>query len=215
MSMLTYQECVIQTHDLVADTVDPANMWSNSYTLPSVASGYDNIHRSSSNTKTGQSDGRDRPFDNLQPLSTESGSTRRARHAANQRHDKARESSGISYRNSSANEAATQATEKQRLRQNNQVAAAKFRVRKKKQTQTTQAEHGRLSETNAQLKSCVQKLRSELNGLRACALGHADCDCPIARYNQDRAKRVAAEYYSFCSGHGETAITTSLRGSHS
>jgi hypothetical protein len=77
------------------------------------------------------------------------------------------------------------------------------------------AKHGRLSEANAQLKSYVQELRRELNGLRACALGHADCDCLIARYNQDRAKKVAAEYYSFCSGHGEKAITMSPRGPHS
>jgi hypothetical protein len=81
--------------------------------------------------------------------------------------------------------------------------------------QTIQAKHGRLSEANAQLKSCVQELRRELNGLRACALGHADCDCPIARYNQDRAKRIAAGYYSFWSSHGEKAIIMSPRGPNS
>jgi hypothetical protein len=206
--MFTYQESAIQTHELVAKTVDPANMWSDSFALPSAASGYDDIHRSPSNAKTEKGDDRDRPFDVLQPFTTESGPTRRARHAANQRHSKARESSRISYRNSSANEADTQATEKkQRLRQTNKVAAAKCRVRQKKQTQTMQAEYGRLSETNAQLKFCVQELRRELNGLRACALGHADCNCPITRYNQDRAKRIAAEYYSFCSGHQEKAMS--------
>jgi hypothetical protein len=67
---------------------------------------------------------------------------------------------------------------------------------------------------NAQLKSCVQELRKELNGLREYALGHTDFDCPVAQYNQDRAKRVAVEYYSFCSDHGETAIIMSPHGLH-
>jgi hypothetical protein len=214
--MFTYQEPTIQTHDLAANTVNHANMRPDSYALPSTANGYDDIHRSPSNAKTEKSDGRDKPFDILQPLTIESGPIRRARHAAKQQRGKAREPSRRSYRNSSANEADTQATEKkQRLRQNNKVAAAKCRVRQKEQTQTIQAKHGLLSEANAQLKFCVQELRRELNGLRAFALGHADCDCPIARYNQDRAKRVAAEYYSFCSGHGEKAITMSPRGPHS
>jgi predicted RNase H-like nuclease (RuvC/YqgF family) len=210
--MFSYQESAIQTQDLAANTVDPANMWSDSYALPSAASGYDDIHRSPSNAKTEKSDDRDKPFDILQPLTIESGPTRRARHAVTQQHGQARDLDRISYRNSSANEADTQATEKkQRLRQANKVAAAKCRVRQKKQTQTIQAKYERLSETNAQLKTCVQGLRRELNSLRACALGHAGCDCPIARYNQDRAKRVAAQYYSFCSGHGEMAITASPR----
>jgi hypothetical protein len=214
--MLGYQESAVQTQDLVTNTVDPANMWSDSYALPSAANGYNNIHRSPSNAKTEKSYGRDKPFDILQPLTTESESGDRARHAANQLHSEAQKYSRISYRNSSGNEADTQATEKkQRLRQNNRVAAAKCRVRQKKQTQTTQAEHGRLSEANAQLKSYVQELRRELNGLRTCALGHAYCDCPIARYNQDRAKRVVAEYYSSCSGDGEKAITVGPRGPHS
>jgi hypothetical protein len=213
--MITYQESAIHTHDLAANTVDPANMRSDSYALPSAASGYDDIRRSPSNVKTEKSDGRDKPSDILQPITIESGPTRRARHVATQQHGKAQESSRISYRNISANEADNQATEKkQRLRQTNKVAAAKCRVRQKKQTQTIQAKYERLSETNVQLKSCVQELRRQLNGLRAYALGHAGCDCPIAWYNQDRAKRVAALYYSFCSGHGEKAITMSPRGPH-
>jgi hypothetical protein len=191
-------------------------MRSDPYALLSAANGYGDIHRNPSNAKTEKSDDRDKPFDILQPLTIESGPIRRARHAAKQQRGKAREPSRRSYRNSSANEADTQATEKkQRLRQNNKVAAAKCRVRQKKQTQTIQAKHGLLSEANAQLKFCVQELRRELNGLRGFALGHADCDCPIARYNQDRAKRVAAEYYSFCSGYEENAITMSPRGPRS
>jgi hypothetical protein len=213
--MFTYQESTIQTHDLAANTVNHANMRSDSYALPSTANGYDDIHRSPSNAKTEKSDGRDKPFDILQPLTIESGPTRRAHHAAKQQHGKAREPSRRSYRNSSANKADTQAIEKkQRLRQKNKVAAAKCRVRQKKQTQTIQAKYGRLSEANAQLKSCVQELRRELNGLRACALGHADCGCPIARYNQGQTKRFIAEYYSLCNSHGETVITMSPRGPH-
>jgi hypothetical protein len=197
VSTFTYQERTLQKHHHGTTTADPASMWSDSYALPSAASGYDEIHRNPTNAKTEKSDGRDRPLDILQLLTTESGPTRRARHAVYKRHIKAQESSRISYRNSSANEADTQATEKkQRLRQKNKVAAAKCRARQRKHTQTIQARHGRLSEVNAQLNSYVQELRRELNGLRACALGRAICDCPIARYDWDQTKRSMAQYCS-------------------
>jgi len=80
-------------------------MGSNSCALPRITNAYDDIHRSPSNIKTEKSDGRYRLIDTLQPLTTESGLKRRARHEANQRHSEIRESSPRSYRNSSANEA--------------------------------------------------------------------------------------------------------------
>jgi hypothetical protein len=146
--MFTYQESAIQTHTFVGNTLHPANTWSDSYALPSAASGYDDIYRSPSNAKTEKSDSRDKPFDILQPLTVKSRPTCRAW-----------ESSRRIYRNSGANEADTQATEKKkRLRQKDKIAAAKCRVRQKKQTQTIQAKQGRLSEANAQLKPCIQEL---------------------------------------------------------
>jgi hypothetical protein len=192
----TYQERTLQKHHHGTTTADPANMWSDSYALPSAASGYGEIHRNPSNAKTEKSDGRDRPLDILQPLTTESGPTRRARHAVYKRHSKARESSQISYRNSSANEADTQAAEKkQRHREKNKVAAAKHLVRQRKQVQTMQARYEVLSEANTTLESHVQELRRELNGLRACVPGRADCDYPTYQYNWGQRKRVIAERY--------------------
>jgi hypothetical protein len=197
--MVTYQESVVQTHDLVATAVDPANTWSDSFAWPNAASGHENIHRSPLDTTTKKSGAQGRQFDIQKPAETETKSTRIARYAAIQRHSKAQESRRISYCNSGATAAEAQVTEKkQRLRQKNKIAAAKCRVRQRKQAQTTQAKYKCASEANAQLESYVQELRRELNGLQTRALGHADCDCPIVWYNLNQAKRIIAEYYSSC-----------------
>jgi uncharacterized membrane protein YccC len=171
-------------------------MWSDSSKLPINASGHSEIHRSLSKAEIEKINGREGPFDTLQSLTTASESEDRDRHAANQRRRKARKSGRVSYLNSSTNEANSHFAEKKhRVRQKNKVAAAKCRLRQKKQTQTTESEYERLSEDNAQLKSCVQELRQELNELNAFALGHADCDCPIVEYNRGQAKRVMARCY--------------------
>ena len=151
------------------------------------------------------------PEPTIQP---ESISTHRARHAANQRHQKARnlrqKGDGSSSSSSSGSTASTTAStaenttkaeeKKRTLREKNKVAAAKCRQRQRKQAETIRAKGARLSETNAQLKSYVQELRSELNALRSMALGHGECDARLARYNQMQAERVMAEYYSACGG---------------
>lgn len=139
-------------------------------------------------------------------IQPESDSTCRARYAANQRHQKARntrqaarETTSSSDTNTSSTSTSTKAEEKKRnLRDKNKVAAAKCRQRQRKQAESIRAKSARLSETNAQLKSYVQELRGELNGLRSLALGHGECDERLARYNQVQAERVMRECYSAC-----------------
>ena len=148
-------------------------------------------------------------------IQAESITTHRARYAANQRHQKARNlrKASVSSDNSNntitttatettaPNPTTTKAEEKKRtLREKNKIAAAKCRQRQRKQAETIRAKGSRLSETNAQLKSYVQELRSELNGLRSIALGHGECDARLARYNQMQAERVMRDYYSACGG---------------
>jgi hypothetical protein len=88
----------------------------------------------------------------------------------------------------------------------NKVAAAKCRQRQRKQAENVRVKVRGLSATNAQLKSYAQELRQELNGLRVCALGHADCDYKLALYNQGQEKRPAAEYYWSYGGHSGIVI---------
>jgi hypothetical protein len=122
---------------------------------------------------------------------TESDSTCRARYAANQRHHKARNIKRASHETSGTSEANTKPEEKKRqLREKNKMAAAKCRLRQRKQAEVIRAKSGRLSETNAQPKSYVEELLQELNGLRAMALGHGNCDARLTRYNQAQADRV-------------------------
>ena len=74
---------------------------------------------------------------------------------------------------STSTSTSTKAEERKRnLRDKNKVAAAKCRQRQRKQAESIRAKSARLSETNAQLKSYVQELRGELNGLRSLALGN-------------------------------------------
>lgn len=135
----------------------------------------------------------------------ESASTLRARYAAEQRHQKTRQRqdshqtqvpspSNGSVRKLSLSEKAD------RHREKNKVAASKCRARKKKQQQKVQDKGTMLSDSNAELKACIQGLRQELNGLRGLALGHQDCDCQISQYNCQQAGRIAAEYRDACMG---------------
>jgi hypothetical protein len=162
--------------------VDPANMWLDLSMTPSTVSEHHGVHASPLKAIAVKINARGIPLDTLQSLTTESEPIPRARHAANQRHRKARKYRHGSHLHGNANEADTEVTEKkQRLREKIKVAAAKCRLRKGKQAENVQANDTYLSKTNTQLKSCLQELRRELNGLRASALGHADCDCPVDR----------------------------------
>jgi hypothetical protein len=225
MSAFTNQDPADYKHDpanymtqdpRTTTTMHPMNMFSSQQdpsTSPSVASSrHDSAQASSVTPKTtptgteatelsgNDNDGEEQEQE--PPFKFESETTHRARYAANQRHAKARNSQQQQANNTTTTTAATaKATEKKQvLREKNKVAAAKCRQRQRKQAETIRAKGSRLSETNAQLKSYVQELRGELNGLRAVALGHGDCDERLARYNQVQAERVMRDYYSACGG---------------
>jgi hypothetical protein len=203
------QEHVDQKHDSRATTVDPTTtrLGSGLSTTPNTTSRRDFVHASSVVPNYAQTGAPETPLERADSFRTESESTHRARHAANQRHSKACNSQRADHKIGDANEANTQADgKKQRLREKNKVAAAKCRQRQQKQAEKVRVKVRGLSETNAQLKSYAQELRQELNGLRVCALGHADCDYKLARYNQGQVERLAAEYYSSCGGHSGTVI---------
>jgi len=125
----------------------------------------------------------------------ESEITRRARYAANQRHNRARNAKKDSQQNEDIGVAEDCAAKrKQRHREKNKVAAAKCRSRQRKQVQTIEEKSSRLCEENIELKTMIQELRVELNRLRSVALDHQQCKCSVARYNSDQAERVVAEY---------------------
>jgi hypothetical protein len=132
---------------------------------------------------------------------SESETTRRARYAANQRHNKAQKARKESHNAGTISGAGTLDQERRkRHREKNKVAAAKCRSRQRKQAQTIQEKGSRLGEKNAELKVMIQELRGELNGLRSMALDHQQCSCYVARYNLTQADRVVAEYRLSCFG---------------
>jgi hypothetical protein len=193
--------------------IDPANMWLDLYMTPSTVSEHHGVHTSMPKAMAAENNARGITLDTLQFPIAESEPVLRARYAASQRHRKAQKYRHGSHLHGSTNEPDAEVAEKkQRLREKNKVVAAKCRLRKGKQAETMQANGADLSKTNAQLKSCLQELRRELNGLRTSALGHADCDCPVDRYNQNQAKRVIAEFYSSCGGIRGTSMTGDLAG---
>jgi len=228
MSAFTNQDPADYKQDLSANTVHPMNMSSEpeSCTSPSTASRHDSAQASSTTYKTSPSEppATPRTTPNDAPgildddaeeeeessIPFESETTQRARYAANQRHAKTRNSQQQANTNNNNSAATTKASEKKAvLREKNKVAAAKCRQRQRKQAETIRTKGGRLSETNAQLKSYVQELRGELNGLRAVALGHGECNDALARYNQVQAERVMRDYYSACGGLAGSVISSS------
>jgi hypothetical protein len=209
MSASTIQELVGRKHDLGATTVDPTNtrLGSNLSTTPNTTSRRDFVHASSASPKYAQTATPESLLERTDSSQTESESIRRVRHVADQRHSKAYNSQRAGHDIGDASEANTQADgKKQRLREKSKVAAAKCRQRQRKQAENLRVEVRGLSATNAQLKSYAQELRKELNRLRVCALGHADCDYKLAWYNQGQVEGLAAGYYSSCGGHGGTVI---------
>jgi hypothetical protein len=215
MSASTIQEPVDRKHDLGAITVDLTNtrLGSDLSTTPNTTSRRDFVHASSASPKYTQNGAPDPPLERTDSPQTESESIHRARYAANQRHSKASNSQRAGHNIGDASEANTQADgKKQRLREKNKVAATKCRQRQRRQAENVRVKVRGLSATNAQLKSYAQELRQELNGLRVCALGHADCDYKLAQYNQGQVERLAAGYYSSFGGHGGTVIARKQDG---
>jgi hypothetical protein len=229
MSPFTNQEPADQKPHLPATTIDPMSMWPESneaWATPSTTSRHGSAYSSSGTPKSTGTAGRELPgmiaypssgslttapaespemqSERIASIQPESDSTCRARYAANQRHQKARnlrQADRETSSSTSTSDAHTKVEEKKRnLREKNKVAAAKCRQRQRKQAETIRARGSRLSETNAQLKSYVQELRRELNGLRSLALGHGECEERLARYNRVQAERVMRDYYSACGG---------------
>lgn len=133
----------------------------------------------------------------------------RARNAANQRHAKTKkmrkDSEGSNAVDSDGLEGEG-GDKKEKYREKNRLAAAKCRAKKKENIEDIEVKHRKLSAMNSSLKKQVQDLRGELTGLRTHALNHQDCNCQIARYNINQAKRVAlgAEAPSPSMGFGGT-----------
>ena len=119
----------------------------------------------------------------------------RARNAANQRHAKTKamrkDSQASNPADSDDVEGEGGGDKKERYREKNRLAAAKCRAKKKENIEDIEVKHRNLSAMNSALKKQVQDLRGELTGLRTHALNHQDCNCQIARYNINQAKRVA------------------------
>lgn len=119
----------------------------------------------------------------------------RARNAANQRHAKTKKMRKDSQASNPADsddaEGDGGGDKKERYREKNRLAAAKCRAKKKENIEDIEVKHRNLSAMNSALKKQVQDLRGELTGLRTQALNHQDCNCQIARYNINQAKRVA------------------------
>jgi hypothetical protein len=129
----------------------------------------------------------------------ESEKIRRARYAANQRHNKAQQARKDSHQNGGLSETESRAVERrQRHREKNKVAAAKCRSRQRRQVQIIQERGTQLGKKNLELKIMVQELRDEVNGLRLMALDHQQCNCHVARYNHSQAEWVIAEYRLSC-----------------
>jgi hypothetical protein len=127
----------------------------------------------------------------------ESGKSRKAHHAANQRTSKARKGLEDIHQDKSTGGAGTcQDKIKQRRRDKNKVAAAKCRSRQRIRGQAMQEKATHLGDMNAELETMVQKLRGELSNLRYMALDHQECNCDVAQYNTMQAKKIAENQYS-------------------
>jgi hypothetical protein len=103
-----------QNRDLAASTIDPANtrLGSDLSKTSSTASRRDSAHASSATPSNIQTGAPETSLERAGFLHTESKSAQRARHAANQRHSKARNLEQASHKIKDANEVNTQANGK-------------------------------------------------------------------------------------------------------
>lgn len=192
-----------QDFKLLVHTVDPTDLWSD--TSPK-AGDIHNVPALTSETTYERTPTDSRPLTALSsstsPPSTSTKSTQ-ARNAADRRHSKAKAARKDSQHDdedaAEAGSASPPAAESktQRLRKKNKLAAAKCRSRQRKHVQTIESKCGHLSAANSELKRQVHDLAGELNGLRAFALQHQGCNCPVAGYNLNQARRVAADLQTF------------------
>lgn len=191
LSTFAHLEPFIQDHILPSNILDPALAW------PDSIGEWSNAGQSlpieiSSPPSTPSSVSADWPV-SVRP--GESDKARHVRQAANQLHSKASQAGEDSLQNGNK---ATHCVDEQKqwYREKNKVAAAKCRLRQRKQVQTLQGKENRLGEKNAKLKTMIRELRGELNALRSLALDHQACDFRLAQYNSKQAEKVIAEYSS-------------------
>lgn len=191
----------------MGQTVDPTDLWSDT----SAAAG--DVSNGTPPASTSESSQGRIPTESTSPTSPSKASappstgpstrSTRARNAANRRHSKAKVARKDSHHDDEGSAEAGSASpsaidsKTQRLREKNKLAAAKCRSRQRKQVQTIESKCNHLSAANGELKRQVHGLAGELNGLRAFALQHQGCNCPVAGYNFNQAKRVAADLQAF------------------
>lgn len=125
-----------------------------------------------------------------------------ARHSVNRTHSKAKAARKDSHQDHDGAKAGsasppTPESKMQRLRERNKVAAANCRSRQRKQVQAIELKCNRLGTANKELKRQVRELTGELNRLRAFALQHHSCSCPVTCYNFNQARRLAANLQAF------------------
>lgn len=119
--------------------------------------------------------------------------SQQARNAANQRHSRSKRKKDSPQGNDGVVAVDTNAAEcwAQKLREKNKLAATKCRYKKKKQIESIEAQCNHLSVVNAGLKKQLHELRDGLARLRIHALDHQSCNCGVAWYNANQAKKLA------------------------
>lgn len=183
-------------------TLDPSNMWQqiSSQAVGETGNMFGNQDQTVAERpatvqqRYGQITPPDDIFDDMVSAErAKSDKSERARNAANQRHAKSKKARKDCRINQPSPVSGDDGHEdkKERYREKNRLAAAKCRAKKKELIETTDDRHCNLSALNNVLKKQVKELRSELTGLRAYALDHQDCNCPITTYNVNQARRVA------------------------
>ncbi|KAK5698675.1 hypothetical protein LTR97_006323 [Elasticomyces elasticus] len=131
----------------------------------------------------------------------------RARHAANQRHAKSKQSRPVLEERAESNssgvvddEEEDVETKKEKYREKNRIAAAKCRAKKKDNTDGLEERHRDLQASHNFLKREDRKLRDELSALRTLALQHSPdtpgCNCgDLHNYNRCKASEVAQGFH--------------------
>ncbi|KAI5459705.1 hypothetical protein BGZ63DRAFT_388509 [Mariannaea sp. PMI_226] len=80
-----------------------------------------------------------------------------------------------------------------RVREQNRLAAKKFRAKKSKNSQSLQAEEEILRKENQKLRLEVSRLRYNITGLKSCLLAHGQCDSPIIQdYINSEASHIVS-----------------------
>jgi hypothetical protein len=113
--------------------------------------------------------------------------SRRARHAADQRHSRSYNSRQECFHNDGDGEVSTSADKIRLYHDKNKLTARNYRVRQRREARTIQ-ETVRLEEENMELNTQLHGLKGEIGELRALAPDHQRCACHIMRYDRDHVE---------------------------